>query len=414
MAQENKALSLVRFALIFLIIYMGTNLLMRYFLPQETPGENGQSVVTMRAVDATVKGDHHPVIAVRNESGQDITLPDTCPMPPFQVWKVEGEQRIPLTAVETVQPCEPLTLIPAGAHIQYSLAPWKYSLFNERATYALSLALPGSGEELTAQFQIYEPGSITHVFRTFITKPMLNLLILIASLTPGYNLGVAIIILTIIVKLILFIPTQHALEGQKKLQLIQPKIEEIRRKYKEDPQRMNQETLKLWKQEKINPFQSCLPILLQFPFLIGLFYVIQDGAALELSRHLLYAPYQNLTWQFGTNFLGFDLTRPSVYIFPPLLVILQFLQMKLSFAIANRKKKNGKKDVIDVTPKKEKKPEDALQSQQMQQKVMMYGLPFMIGFSAIKFPAAVSLYWGISTLFAIGQQLVVNREHLKV
>ena len=92
---------------------------------------------------------------------------------------------------------------------------------------------------------------------------------------------------------------------------------------------------------------------------------------------------------------------------PVLLVVLQFFQMKLSFAIAERKK--GKKEkVVDVKKKKEE-----ASPQQMQQTMMLYGLPLMIGFFALRFPAAVALYWGISTTFAIGQQIVVNHRTLR-
>jgi YidC/Oxa1 family membrane protein insertase len=82
-------------------------------------------------------------------------------------------------------------------------------------------------------------------------------------------------------------------------------------------------------------------------------------------------------------------------------MIMQFYQMKLSFAI--NKKKQEKSGV------KKKDGEKATQ-QEMQQKMMQYGLPLMIGFFAIRFPAAVSLYWGVSTVFAIFQQLYVNRK----
>ena len=259
-------------------------------------------------------------------------------------------------------------------------------------------------EALSVNFKIHEAGPMTRAFRAFISKPLLNLLVLIASWTPGYNLGIAIIILTILVKLILFVPTQHGLEGQKKLQAVQPQIDAIKRKHKGDPQKIQQETMRLWKENKVNPMQSCMPILIQFPVLIGLFFVIRDGSVLELSRHLLYDLNQNLSWSFGTQFLGLNLVEPSKLVMPPLLVVAQFLQMKLSFAIAKRKK--------ETKGQKEKK--DAPSAQETQQKVMMYGLPFMIGFFALQFPAAVSLYWGVSTLFAIGQQIVVNRKELRV
>jgi YidC/Oxa1 family membrane protein insertase len=224
-------------------------------------------------------------------------------------------------------------------------------------------------------------------------------LIFIASLTPGYNLGIAIILVTIIVKLILFIPTQHAMEGQRKMQAVQPKMDAMKAKYKDDPKKMQEETMKLWKEHGVNPMQSCLPMLIQFPILIGLFFTIRDGSVLALSEHLLYAPYQNLTWDFGTQFLGMDLTVPNVMVMPILLVVMQFFQMKLSFAMNKKKQDNQGK----------KKNEKASQ-QEMQQKIMMYGLPLMIGFFAIKYPAAVSLYWAASTVFAIGQQVFVNKK----
>ena len=228
---------------------------------------------------------------------------------------------------------------------------------------------------------------------------------------PGYNLGLAIIILTIIIKLILFFPTQRSMEGQKRMQEIQPKLEAIKQKYKDDAHRVSQETMKVWKENNINPLQSCLPILLQFPILIGLFFTIRDGSILALSEHLLYEQYQNLSWTFGTDFLGLDLLKPSVYILPPFLVIMQFLQLKLSFAISKRKQ--SKEKIVDVSKDKKQPKSEAENMQQMQQRVMLFGLPLMIGFFALRFEAAVSLYWGISTLFAIGQQIVVNRKHIR-
>ena len=165
------------------------------------------------------------------------------------------------------------------------------------------------------------------------------------------------------------------------------------------------ETMKLWKEHKVNPFQSCLPMLVQFPILIGLFYVIRDGSILELSRHLIYPTYQDLSWSFDTNFFGLDLVKPNWVFMPIFLAVAQYIQMKLSFAINDKKK--AKQIVVEM----EKAP--ATDPMKMQQNMMLYGLPLMIGFFAIQFPAAVSLYWGVSTLFAIGQQLIVNREHIR-
>lgn len=342
-------------------------------------------------------------LAVR-ATGESATLPSRCPKPPVDVYRVTASGTTPVTADETIAPCEPEIVLEAGETHQLDLGAWKYSMFNEIGDYEAHIpegVNSASGATL-ARFSVAEPGIPTKIFRTFVAAPLLNSLVFIASLLPGYSLGMAIILLTLAVKLLLFVPTQHAMEGQKKMQMLQPKLEELKKKYKGDDKRIQEETLKLWKEHKINPFQSCLPMLLQFPILIGLFYTIRDSATLNLSRHLLYGSYQDLPWSFGTNFLGLDLLKPEVYIFPIALVLLQFLQMKMSFAIQKRRKKNDTKS------------EEAPAPSNSQQVVMLYALPLMIGFFAIQFPAAVSLYWGISTLFAIGQQMIVNREHLRV
>jgi YidC/Oxa1 family membrane protein insertase len=398
-APKSRAGSIFQFGIIFLLVYLTTQMSFRYFFPDRYGPEKDISGVIVQMVDKTVKGQHHPIIVVKNRSETDLILEDRCPMPPVDVWKVEGETRTPLITEETALPCTTLLEVKAGESEQIDLGPWKYSLFSAYGNYEVHLPVPEELDEGPVPFSIHEVGVMTQLFRTFITKPLLNGLIFVASLTPGYNLGIAIIILTIIVKLILFMPTQHAMEGQRKMQAVQPKMDAMKAKYKDDPKKMQEETMKLWKEHGVNPMQACLPMLIQFPILIGLFFTIRDGSVLALSEHLLYAPYQNLSWDFGTQFLGMDLTVPNVTVMPILLVVMQFFQMKLSFA--HNKKKQG-----DQGKKKDQKASQ----QEMQQKMMMYGLPLMIGFFAIQFPAAVSLYWAASTVFAVGQQVFVNRK----
>ena len=416
MSTPSRRSSLFRFVLIFVLVYLITQSTFKYFFPDQYGDPKDVTGVTLRAQDRTVKGDHHPILLIENATEKDLLLDNRCPMPPVDVWKI-NENDIPLQLIteETALPCVPLTVVPAGKTATVDLAPWKYSLFDEYGTYEVELPVSegvevGASENsqyregVIARFSIYEAGIFTQLFRTFITKPLLNFLILIASLLPDHNLGLAIIIVTIIIKLILFIPTQHAMEGQKKMQDIQPKMDELKKKHKDDPKKLQAATMQLWKENKVNPMQSCLPMLIQFPILIGLFFTIRDGSILALSQHLLYEPYQNLPWTFGTNFLGIDLSTPNAYIFPPLLMVLQFVQMKMSFAISKKKQESKAK------PAKKKEEKTGMSQQEMQQKMMLYGLPLMIGFFAITFPAAVALYWGVSTLFAIGQQLVVNRR----
>ncbi|OGJ57213.1 hypothetical protein A3H22_03190 [Candidatus Peribacteria bacterium RIFCSPLOWO2_12_FULL_55_15] len=408
MAEKKSSSKLLEFLLIFAIVYLVSQTIMRFVVPKQSPHVAGLGSVTLKPVDSTVRMGHHPVLVLRNHKSEDLVLTDRCPMPPVDVFLVENpgtadERKKALIATETVRPCVPLLTVPAGGEVQMDLVPWKYSLFEPYGTYEVQLPVElkdPEGKEwmVQARFTHYAPGQIVKAFRTFVTEPFLNFLIFTASFLPDKNLGVAIIVLTLLVKMFLFFPTQHAMEGQRKMQFLQPKLNALKKQYDGDSTRLHQETMKLWKEHKVNPLQSFLPMFVQFPILIGLFYVIQDGVHLEISRHLLYPIYQDLPWTFGTRFLGFDLTKPDWYIFPVSLTALQYLQMKLSFHQA--KKKSEKEGHAQVTSKE----------QDMQQKVMLYALPLMIGVFAFQFPAAVALYWGISTLFGIGQQMIVNRE----
>ncbi|MFH0770784.1 MAG: YidC/Oxa1 family membrane protein insertase [Candidatus Peregrinibacteria bacterium] len=405
MPQKNKFLELIQFVALFLLLYMLVNFALQRFFPDRFAPPLNESGVLLSVVGTNVKSGHQPMFTLKNKTGHSLQLPNRCPMPPVEVFRMENGQALPLMTTETAQPCVPVEAVGTGATVTVDLAPWKYSLFGDESSYRLTLPGTQFFPSVSVDFSYYPAGTMTKVFRAFITKPLLNLLIFIASLTPGHNLGIAIIILTIVVKVVLFFPTQRGLESQKRLQAIQPKLDALKQQHKDDPKRYQEETMKIWKEHKVNPFGSCLPMLIQFPILIGLFYVIRDGSSLELSRHLLYGSYQNLPWTFGTSFLGFDLLQPSVYVFPPILVLLQFLQMKWTFAVAKKKQQEKERREGGTGAKTPAKSQA-----QMQQTMMLYGLPLMIGFFAIKFPAAVSLYWGVSTLFAIGQQWVVNRR----
>lgn len=406
--QAPKKRGTIEFLLTFLILFLLAQWGLRFFFPEQFGDAGSRPPVEVGADD--VRAGHHPVITIRNNTDLPLTLVERCPQPPVDVVFLGSGtgSGAELIADETVLPCAYPTSVPAHASVTVDLGPWKYSLFGELGTYRVTLDreradIQGMDHDPSATFEIKDVGSITRVFRSFVTKPLLNALIFIADHTPGHDLGLAVIVLTLLIKLLLFFPSQHALEGQRKLQELQPKLDEIRTKYKDDPRKQQEETLKVWKQHRINPLQSCLPLLLQFPVLIGLFFTVKDGAVLELSRHLLYPTYQNLPWTFDTMFLGLDLTQPSRFILPPLLVILQFVQMKMT--LLRKKAKQTAKGVVDVGEKKKWSLENI-----DQQTVMLYVLPVMIGVFAYQFPAAVSLYWGVSTLFAIGQQWWVNRK----
>lgn len=396
--------SIVTFALLFAL----TSYALQYFFPRQKSVQP-PVILAMEATTVTSGGD--PVVIIDNTSSKDLVLPKRCPGPPVDIAVVEtqpdgSEKKSIVIPNESVLPCTDITLVKAGERVRVSLAGWKYAVFGRTGAYELSLELPegfaGDATQSTpaTSFMIKDVGFFTKLFRVFIAQPLFNGLIFIASWMPGRNLGLAIIVLTLVVKLLLLIPNQHALEGQRKLQEVQPRMDDIKKKFSGDNARIQEETMKLWREMKINPLQSCLPMLLQLPILIGLLIVIRDGVHPETSRHLLYSFYQDLMPHFfGTRLLGIDLLVPEVYVMPLALVLMQFVQMRMMM-----KKKKTDEIVVKIPGKKSWMPELD------QQTIMLYTLPLMIGYFAFKFSAAVSIYWGASTLFGIAQQWYVMRK----
>jgi YidC/Oxa1 family membrane protein insertase len=423
----NKQNHLLRFVVTFFFFYLIITMGLKALFPEKFSNEvkaPEEIRMTLESKKITMGRDFS--VTIINTTNTGITLPNLCPEPPVVIERKVGDKLYQIDLTEPVTSCVPVTNIDPDNKMKIDLSPWKYSAFTEPGAYKISLEIPKVGNEkfvgnltnkvIEIETKVKTPGAFVSLFRTFISKPLLNGMILIASLIPNHSLGWSIIILTIIIKSLLFFPSQHALESQKKLQSIQPKLDEIKKKFAGNQQKITEETMAIWKREKINPLQSCLPTLLQLPILIGLFFIVRDSGSLDLARHLLYPPFLSLDWTFDTNFLGvLDLNmipfqsveswippRPMTGLLkglflPVVIAASQFTQMKMSFA-KKAAKSGGSK------PQK-KTLEDHLNMQNM----MMYMLPTMLIFISGSLPAAVSVYWGASTAFAIGQQYYVNR-----
>jgi YidC/Oxa1 family membrane protein insertase len=405
--------SLLEFAITFALFYFLLNIAFNHFFPSQSQKPSTEPAVTISMESKTMKKDGDPVVLLRNTTDKDIPLPQRCPMPMVDIAFLEKKSDGTVDAKEIIPndsliPCVNIPVLRAKETIKVSLAPWKYTLFGTLGNYRVSflaeedVAATDEAVPVSTEFTVVEANAFTKVFRTFITKPLLNSLVFIASWVPHHDLALSIIILTLITKLLLLLPNQHALRSQKKMQEMQPRMDEIKKKYPNDPQKVQEETVKLWKELKINPLESCLPTLLQLPILIGLFFVIRDSIHLALSRHLLYAVYSTLPANyFDTMLFGFDLLAPEKILSPLLLILLQFVQMKMMM------RKNAKKAteiVVKPTGKKSWIPELD------QQTIFLYVMPLMIGYFALQFPLAVSIYWGISTVFGIAQQWYVLRK----
>ncbi|MBM3206757.1 MAG: membrane protein insertase YidC [Candidatus Staskawiczbacteria bacterium] len=233
-------------------------------------------------------------------------------------------------------------------------------------------------------------GFLVNIFNIALYLPLFNLLILIYNYLPLSDFGLAIIILTIIIRLILYPISVKALHSQRALQKIQPKVQELQKKYKDDKEKQARETLELYKTEKVNPFSGLLLAIIQLPILIALYRVFWQGLKPEELVNL-YGFIAN-PGNINTMFLGLiDLSQPNI-VFAILAGLTQFVQTKM---LLPRQGNSKEKDVS-----------------QMVQKQMIYFLPVITVVILFRLPSALGLYWTISSIFSIVQQYFLTRKDL--
>ena len=207
--------------------------------------------------------------------------------------------------------------------------------------------------------------TIDYGWAWFIAKPLFLLLELIQSIVK--NWGLAIIGVTLVVKAILYPLTKAQYTSMAKMRMLQPKMQEMRERFGDDRQRMSQEMMKLYKEEKVNPLGGCLPLILQMPIFIALYWTFME--AVELRHAPFFGWIQDLSAQ------------DPYYILPILMGGSMFLLQKMS-----------------PTPV----------ADPMQQKVMNF-MPLIFMFFFLWFPAGLVLYWLVSNLITIVQQQMIYR-----
>jgi YidC/Oxa1 family membrane protein insertase len=226
------------------------------------------------------------------------------------------------------------------------------------------------------------------IARVILYQPLYNTLIFLTYLIPGHSVGIAIILLTIIIRLILHKPSLKAIEMQKKIAALAPEMKKIRDQYKGDKSAEAKATLELYRTHKVNPVSSCIPLLVQLPIFLIFYHVVQTGISTS-SYHYLYS-FTPRPETLNIHFLGIDLTKPEPWILPILVGATQFFQ---SWQLM------GKQPIGDP-----KDPSQAISRQ------MMYMMPLFLIFISRTLPAALSLYWVASTVFSIVQQTLVLRQ----
>ncbi len=227
-------------------------------------------------------------------------------------------------------------------------------------------------------------------------QPLLNLLIFIYNIVPGQDMGVAIIIITILIKLALYPFGTKAIKAQKVMTELQPKIDEVKKQYSDDKQKQAQELMRLYKEEKVNPFSSCLPLLVQLPFLIAIYQVFRTGLS-NGNLDLLY-PFISNPGQINTIAFGFlDLSKAN-WIMAVLAGAAQFWQARMFVRRKPEVKTEGSKDENMMA---------------MMNKQMLYMMPIVTIFIGISLPSGLVFYWFLTTLITALQQLLILKNKKK-
>ena len=261
-------------------------------------------------------------------------------------------------------------------------------------------------------------GSIFHIFHTLLYQPLLNILIFLYQIL-FQNFGLAIIALTLIIRLILIPLTIPSLKAAQKMKELQPELEKLKKKFKNDKQGFAQAQLKLYQQHGANPVAGCLPQIIQLIILIALFQAFNqvmrpENNTIEKINQVLY-PFLKLSpaTTFNTRFLYLDLTKPDIIHpslqlgtlkFPPLpgffLLLSAITQLLSSLMMFPQSK------AAEIQAQKTPKKEDDLASSMQTQ--MLYLFPLMTLLIGLSFPSGLVIYWAVFSLTTMVQQYFVS------
>lgn len=224
-----------------------------------------------------------------------------------------------------------------------------------------------------------------------------------------HNYGLAIILLTIIIRTIMYPLMQKQMISMRETQKIQPLMQEIQRKYKHDKERMNQELMRLYKEHKVNPMGGCLPLIIQMPILILFFQVLRgfeyfvpnteiiDGGFLWIKNVVEYQGEMVAGLAAPDQLFGV-IGNYNIGILPILVGVSMYFQQKLTMP------------PVTVASQSDSSSNPAFNTQKMMGTIM----PVMIAFISFSLPSGLSLYWFTSTLFDIIQKLVINKKEPEI
>lgn len=265
------------------------------------------------------------------------------------------------------------------------------------------------------------------------------------------NYGLAIILFTVVIKLLMLPLSIKQQKTMKKTAKIQEQLKIIQFKYKNDPEKLNRETMELYKKENMSPFSGCLSVIMQFILLISIFYMVRypltymervdknqintyiqqmkdDGktvseaySEIDVVREIEYLrdkfPEDERLKEINLNmnFFGLDLSKIpqqnlsdwTVYIIPILYIISTFISMRITTSMQKKSKEN--KDIIDITEEKQEEKSEMEDAMEQSNKMMSWMMPIMSVSISLVAPLGLALYWLVNNVLMIAERLVLDK-----
>lgn len=240
---------------------------------------------------------------------------------------------------------------------------------------------------------------IGNIFNAVLYQPLLNGLIFLVSVVPYGDIGLAVIILTLFVKVVLFPFSHKSIKTQRQMKEVEPEVKKIKEKYSKDKQEQARKVMELYQQHKLNPFSGCLFFIIQMPLIIALYWVFWKGLSNGVDVKLLYS-FVPAPESVNFNFLGFIDMMGKSYFLAALAGISQYFQLQLSLPPTPPTKESG------GSFKDEFARNFAFQ--------MKYMFPVFVFFISYTISAPVALYWAVSNIFMIVHELIVRHKANKI
>jgi len=231
------------------------------------------------------------------------------------------------------------------------------------------------------------------IFTIIFYQPVLNLLVFFYNILPGHDIGLVIVALTVSIKLILWPLSQRALKSQQAISRLQPKIKELQAKYKDNKEEQGRAMMALYREEKVNPTSSCLPLLVQLPFLWAVFKVFRDGLS-NKSLTLVYPFISRPELLETTSFGIIDLSQPNILL-AILTGVAQYFQART--ATRHNPPASGGGQAEELAS--------------MMNKQMLYFMPVVTVVICWSLPSGLALYWFLSSVLTVLQQIYWFKKH---